>query len=332
MEPVDRRDFIKTVAGTAAMAVTDFKIGLGAESADASSGSGGPVFLATWPHGHPAVDKAAGVFHSGGSLLDAVEKGINVPEDDPKVMSVGYGGLPNEEGVVELDAAIMDGTRHRAGSICNLHMIKNPISVARQVLEKTRHTTMAGEGAYQFALRMGFKPMQLLTPQSLQKWLDWRAKPHHETFWTVSPENHDTIGFVATDGKGHMVSGCSTSGLAWKIPGRVADSPLVGCGVYANDSVGAASATGDGDLMTNYCTSVSIVHMMARGLSPQAACEELLHFMVKSDPANRDSESAVIAMNNQGEIGAASMNAKFHLQYALWRNGESKMADSVVLY
>ncbi len=332
MEPVDRRDFIKTVAGTAAMAAADFKSTLGAEPANAASGSGGPVFLATWPHGKPAVDKAAEVFHSGGSLLDAVEKGINVPEDDPKVMSVGYGGLPNEQGVVELDAAIMDGTRHRAGSICNLHMIKNPISVARLVIEKTRHTTMAGEGAYQFALKMGFKPMQLLTPESLQKWLDWRAKPNHETFWAVSADNHDTIGFVATDGKGHMVSGCSTSGLAWKIPGRVADSPLVGCGVYANDSVGAASATGDGDLMTNYCTSVSIVHMMARGLTPQAACEELLHFMVKTDPANRTSESAVIAMNNQGEIGAASMNAKFHLQYALWRNGESKMADSVVLY
>ena len=329
MEPVDRRNFIKTVAGTAAMAAADFKTVLGAEPAETTSG---PVFLATWPHGKPAVDKAAEVLHSGGSLLDAVEKGINVPEDDPKVTSVGYGGLPNEEGVVELDAAIMDGTRHRAGSVCNLHMIKNPISVARQVIEKTKHTTLAGEGAYQFALKMGFKPMQLLTPGSLQQWLDWRANPNRESFWTVSPDNHDTIGFVATDGKGHIVTGCSTSGLAWKIHGRVADSPLVGCGVYADDSAGGASATGDGDLMTNYCTSVSIVHMMARGLSPQQACEEILHVMVKTIPANRTSESAVIAMNNKGEIGAASMNAKFHLQYALWRSGQSKMYDSVVLY
>ncbi|MGH9454774.1 MAG: N(4)-(beta-N-acetylglucosaminyl)-L-asparaginase [Terriglobia bacterium] len=329
MEPVDRRDFIKTVAGTAAMAAADFKTALGAEPAETTSG---PVFLATWPHGKPAVDRAAEVLHSGGSLLDALEKGINVPEDDPKVTSVGYGGLPNEEGVVELDAAIMDGTRHRAGSVCNLHMIKNPISVARQVIEKTKHTTLAGEGAYQFALKMGFKPMQLLTPGSLQQWLDWRANPNRESFWAVSPDNHDTIGFVATDGKGHVVTGCSTSGLAWKIHGRVADSPLVGCGVYADDNAGGASATGDGDLMTNYCTSVSIVHMMARGMSPQQACEEILHVMVKTIPANRTSESAVIAMNNKGEIGAASMNAKFHLQYALWRNGQSKMYDSVVLY
>jgi N4-(beta-N-acetylglucosaminyl)-L-asparaginase len=328
MEPVDRRDFIKTMAGTAAMAAADLK----AMGADAKSAVGSPVFLATWPHGKPAVDKAAEVFQSHGSLLDAVEKGINVPEDDPKVTSVGYGGLPNAEGVVELDAAIMDGTRHRAGSVCNLHRIKNPISVARQVLDKTRHTTMAGEGAYQFAVKMGFQPMQLLTPESLQKWLDWKANPRRQTFWAVSEGNHDTIGLVATDGKGHMVSGCSTSGLAWKIPGRVADSSLVGCGVYADDHIGAASATGDGDLMTNYCTSVSIVHLMGRGMSPQAACEDLLHSMVRINPQNRTSQSAVIAMNNQGEIGAASMNAKFHLQYALWRDGQSKMFDSVVLY
>jgi N4-(beta-N-acetylglucosaminyl)-L-asparaginase len=310
------------------MAATDLTGALGSEPA----GTNGPVFLATWAHGKPAVDRAAEVFHSGGSLLDAVEKGINIPEDDPNVTSVGYGGLPNEEGVMELDAAIMDGTRHRAGSICNLHMIKNPISVARQVIEKTTHTTIAGEGAYQFALKMGFKPMQLLTPKSLQTWLDWRANPNHKTYWKVSPENHDTIGFVATDGKGHVVSGCSTSGMAWKIHGRVADSSLVGCGVYADDNVGGASATGDGDLMTNYCTSVSIVHMMARGLTPQQACEELLRLMVKTIPANRNSESAVIAMNNKGEIGAASMNAKFHLKYALWKNGQSQMYDSAVLY
>ncbi|HET7842292.1 MAG TPA: isoaspartyl peptidase/L-asparaginase, partial [Terriglobia bacterium] len=199
------------------------------------------------------------------------------------------------------------------------------------VLEKTRHTTLAGDGAFRFALRMGFKPEQLLTPESLKKWQEWKANPNRETFW-LTPENHDTIGFVATDGKGHMVSGCSTSGLAWKIPGRVADSPLVGCGVFADDHAGAASATGDGDLMTNYCTSVSIVHLMARGASPQEAASEVLHNMVKTIPANKDGECAVIAMNNRGEIGAASMNAKFHLQYALWRDGESKMVDSIVLY
>jgi N4-(beta-N-acetylglucosaminyl)-L-asparaginase len=323
MDTVNRRTFMKSVAAAAALSAAPATLGKAAE--------GNPVFLSTWPHGKPANERAAEVFKSGGSLLDAVEKGINVPESDPNVTSVGYGGLPNAEGVVSLDAGIMDGTRHRAGAVCDLHSIKNPISVARLVLEKTRHTTLAGEGAFRFALEMGFKPEQLLTPKGLERWMQWKANPHHETFW-ISSENHDTIGMVATDGRGHVVAGCSTSGLEWKIPGRVADSPLVGCGYFADDNVGGASATGDGDLMSNYCTSVSIVHLMARGASPQDACNDLLRHMVKVLPANKESESAVIAMNNRGEIGAASMNAKFHLNYALWRNGESKMVDSVILY
>jgi len=324
MDGLDRRDFIRSVAGAAALSATDF-------ATTAAASDAGPVFLATWPHGKPAVDRAAEVFHSGGSLLDAVVKGINVTEDDPNITSVGYGGLPNEDGTVELDAAIMDGTRHRAGSVCALHSIKNPISVARLVLEKTRHTTLAGEGAYQFAIKQGFTPMQLLTPLSLQKWLDWRAKPDHETYW-ISAENHDTIGLVATDGKGHVVSGCSTSGAAWKIQGRVGDSPLVGCGVYADDNMGAASATGDGDLMTNYCTSVSIVHNMARGASPQDACADLIKHIAEADPKNREAMVAVIAMDKQGRIGAASMNAGAKFQYAFWQNGESRLVNAAVLY
>ena len=323
MNSVDRRSFIKTVAGAAALAAGDFD----ARAAE----SGAPVFLSTWEHGKQANDRAAEVFKSGASLLDSIEKGINVPENDPNVMSVGYGGLPNEEGMVELDAAIMDGTRHRAGAVASLHNIKNPISVARQVLEKTKHTTMAGEGAFRFALRTGFKPEQLLTPESLKRWLEWKAKPERETFW-LSASNHDTIGMVGTDGRGHVVSGCSTSGLAWKIPGRVGDSPLVGCGVYADDNVGAASATGDGDLMTNYCTSISIVHYMARGMSPQDACAALLQHVADSDPANRAGFVCVIAISNKGEVGAASMNSKFRLKYALWRDGQSQLLASVVMY
>ncbi len=323
MDSFGRREFMRSVAGAAALSAADLGVAAGADA--------GPVFLATWPHGKPAIERAVEIFHSGASLLDAVEKGINVTEDDPKVTSVGYGGLPNEDGVVELDAAIMDGTRHRAGAVCSLHSIKNPISVARQVLEKTRHTTLAGEGAYQFALKMGFKPFQLLTPESLQKWLDWKNKPNHETYW-ADPSNHDTIGLVAVDGNGHVVSGCSTSGAAWKIPGRVGDSPLIGCGVYADDNVGAASATGDGDTMTNYCTSVSIVHNMAGGASPQDACADLLQHMVKTDPHNRSIFACVIAINNRGEIGAASMNAGSKFQYALWRNGQSTLVDAPVVY
>jgi N4-(beta-N-acetylglucosaminyl)-L-asparaginase len=322
MDGLNRRDFIKSMAGTTLLGGADV---LPAEPEQ------GPVFLSTWPHGKPANERAAEVFRGGGSLLDAVEKGINVPEDDPNVNSVGYGGLPNEDGVVELDAAIMCGTCHRAGSVASLHSIKNPISVARKVLERTRHTTLAGEGAYQFALKMGFRPEQLLTPDSLKKWLEWKNDPKREVFWQ-NPQNHDTIGMVGYDGKGRVVSGCSTSGLSWKIPGRVGDSPLVGCGVYGDNNVGAASATGDGDVMTNYCTSISIVHNMARAMSPQDACVALLEHMVKTDAKNRETFACVIAINNRGQVGAASLTKKVKFQYALWRNGESKLVASISLY
>jgi L-asparaginase/N4-(beta-N-acetylglucosaminyl)-L-asparaginase len=316
--------FVKTFAGAAALAATD-------TSGQPASDSG-PVFLSTWAHGKPANERAAEVFHGGGSLLDAVEKGINVPEDDPKVMSVGYGGLPNAEGEVELDAAIMDGARHRAGAVCSLRSIRNPISVARQVLERTIHTTLAGEGALRFALQIGFRTEQLLTPESLRKWQEWKANPKRESYWLKPPGNHDTIGFVATDGKGHVASGCSTSGLAWKIPGRVGDSPLVGCGVYADDNIGAASATGNGDVMTNYCTSVSIVHTMARGASPQDACIELMNHIARTDPKNKEEFICVIAIDPRGRVGAAQMNKSSRFQYALWRGGESRLIEAVATF
>lgn len=324
MEPVDRRDFMKSVAAASAL-------GAAGLPAAAAAGEGSRLtLLTTWEWGLQANQRAAQVFSGGGTLLDAVEKGINVIEDDPEVTTVGYGGLPNADGVVELDAAIMDGTRRRAGSICNLHMIKNPISVARKIIENTSHTTMAGEGAFLFALKMGFEPEQLLTPESLQKWMDWKSDPHHKTYWLK--ENHDTIGMLAADGSGHIVAGCSTSGMAFKIPGRVADSSLVGCGVYADDSTGAASATGDGDLMTNYCTSVSIVREMARGASPQEACEDILRLMARTDSKNRAAQCAVVAMSVKGEMGNASMNPGFRLRYAEYRDGAHQVKDGVVVF
>jgi N4-(beta-N-acetylglucosaminyl)-L-asparaginase len=315
---------MKTVAVAAAMSKAEF--------GEARPEDSGAVFLSTWPHGKPANEKAAEVFSRGGSLLDALEHGINVTENDPAVTSVGYGGLPNEDGIVELDAAMMDGTRHHAGAVASLRNIKNPISVARQVLEKTVHTTLAGEGAFQFALKMGFHSEQLLTPESLKKWMDWKADPKHHDYWKLSADNHDTIGMVATDGKEHLVSGCSTSGAAWKINGRVGDSPLVGCGVFADDHVGAASATGDGDLMTNYCTSVSIVHYMARGMSPQEACEELLKHMAVTDPRNKNADACVIAMNNKGEVGAATMRSGYPFKYSLWKAGQSQVLDAIAVF
>jgi L-asparaginase/N4-(beta-N-acetylglucosaminyl)-L-asparaginase len=321
MEPLDRREFL---VGTSAAAAA-----LAAGTPAPSEAAGGPVFLSTWEWGIEANARAAQVLAGGGSLLDAVEKGINVAEDDPNVDSVGYGGLPNAQGEVELDAGIMDGTTHRAGSVCNLHKIKNPISVARLVMEKTRHTTMAGEGALQFAIAMGFEPMQLLTVHSLETWLKWKNTPNHETFW-IDRNHHDTIGMVGIDGKGHVVAGCSTSGLEWKIPGRVADSPLVGCGYYADDAAGAASATGNGDVMANYCTSMFIVQRMAQGAHPQEACNDVMRFMTRTAPNLHSDMYCVIAINPSGEIGAVSMNSKQSLVYALWRGGRNELHTAPV--
>lgn len=316
MEPVDRRTFLLTTGAATAT--------LAAAPLPATAETRSAVFLSTWEWGIEANARAAQVLGARGSLLDAIEKGINLVEDDPNVDTVGYGGLPNAQGEVELDAGIMDGTAHRAGAVCNLHKIKNPISVARLVMEKTRHTTIAGEGALQFAIAMGFEPMQLLTPHSLQAWLKWKNTPNHETFW-IDRNHHDTIGMVGIDGKGQVVAGCSTSGLAWKIPGRVADSPLVGCGYYADAAAGAASATGDGDVMANYCTSMFIVERMAQGAHPQEACEDLMRRMAKSAPNLHEDMYCVIAMNPRGETGAISMNSKQGLQYALWRDGRGAL-------
>ena len=297
----------------------------------AAEGKAAPTFVATWPHGLPAVAKAGSVLGSGGSLMDAVERGINVPELDPEVTSVGYGGLPNEEGVMELDASIMDGARYRSGAVCGLRNIRTPISVARRVLEDTRHTTLAGEGAFRFALKMGFRAEQLLTANALKQWEAWRTDPNRNTFWPAE-ENHDTIGLVGIDGEGGVVSGCSTSGLAWKIAGRVGDSPLIGCGVYADREAGAASATGNGDLMTNYCTSVRIVDFMRAGRSPQEACFAMLRHMARVEPATRKVRMGVIAVDMNGEVGAAAMNAGMELTYAVWREGRGELKKASVLY
>lgn len=299
--------------------------------------AGGPVFINTWSDSFSCVTTAARIIKGGGSLMDAVEKAVNTIEDNPAIQSVGYGGLPNADGVVELDAAIMDGTSRRAGSVCSLHEIKNPISVARKILEKTHHTTLAGAGALQFAIEMGFERTQLLTPQSLAAWMKWKSDPHRQTYWLSGAQpkgapNHDTVGLLGYDGHGHVVAGCSTSGLAFKIPGRVADSPLVGCGLYADDNAGAAAATGDGDVMTNYCTSFFIVMLMAQGHSAQDACEACLQHMAKSDPHSKDIQAGVIAIDKHGRVGAASMRSSDRFQYGVWRDGSSKLHLAKVLY
>ncbi len=302
-----------------------------------------PFFLSTWRQGKPANEKAAAVLAAGGSLLDAVEQGINKIELDPEVMSVGYGARPNQEGVLQLDAIIMDGPTHRAGAVGALEKIPTPISVARRVMEKTYHTLLTGEGALRFAIEEGFQPQQLLTPKALEAWLQWKADPKRRRFRRGQPEekpivrpdprqqrpgglddDHDTITLVALDPNGNLVAGGSTSGLSWKLPGRTGDVPLVGCGIYVDNAVGGAGATGDGDEMMKFCTSFAIVERMRNGLDPQAACESVLRWMLEVHPENEKIEACVYGVNKRGEFGAASIRPG-DFTYAVWWPGVSEL-------
>ena len=326
-ENLSRRNFFKATAGLGMAAALRW------QDSFAQTPDGSPIFLSTWRQGKPACQKAAEVLRAGGSLLDAIEKGINTAELDPTVMSVGYGALPNAEGELELDAAIMDGPTHNGAAVASLKMIKTPISVARRVMEKTTHTLLAGEGALRFAIAEGFQAEQLLTPAALERWQEWKANPEREQFWRRAADDMaevqallgDTITMVGNDGRGNLAAGGSTSGLAWKIPGRVGDVPLIGCGIYVDNDVGAAGATGNGDEMIKFCTSLSIVERMRAGMSPQQACEDLLRWMVRKNPANRSTSACVYALNKRGEYGAATLGRPF--TYAIWTPQLSELRE-----
>jgi N4-(beta-N-acetylglucosaminyl)-L-asparaginase len=267
------------------------------------------VIVATWEFGREACEVGGRVLAAGGSALDAVEQGAIAVERNPEVRSVGFGGLPNADGVVELDAAIMDGAAHRAGAVLALQGIATPIAVARRVMEKTRHVILAGENARRFAIAEGFPIVDLLTPESRARWEEWRRKgrgvelPHFD--------DHDTVGVIALDRAGNLAAGCTTSGLAWKLPGRVGDSPIVGAGLYVDGAVGAASATGDGDEIVRVALSARTVWEMAAGRDPQAACEAAIEYLLGKLPGRKSGGCAVIALAKDGRVGSAATRAGF---------------------
>jgi len=334
-----RREFLKNsaVAGVGAYAATKLKIpGL-------ISGSGGkmssPVILSTWNFGMKANEVAWNKLKDGGSSLDAVEQGIRVIEDDPSISSVGYGGLPDEDMIVALDASIMDW-RGNAGAVGSIENIGNPISVARKVMERTKHVMLAGEGAYKFAIAQGFKRMDMLTDESRKKWLEWKESMSDKNNWMPEHDmddlgdNHDTLGLLVLDGKGHLSGGVSTSGLAWKIHGRVGDSPIIGAGLYADGKVGAAASTGVGEANIRIVGSHLVVEGMRSGLNPQEACEAAVRRAIevhsKLIKADKSYQLAYIAMNTKGEVGGAAIRKGF--QYAVRNNGVNELRDSKFLY
>jgi isoaspartyl peptidase/L-asparaginase-like protein (Ntn-hydrolase superfamily) len=318
-----RRDFLKDVAGAALAASL---VRGRAKAAPAATSTERPVVIATWDYGLELVQKAQSLLVAGAPLLDALEKGVNVVEDDPKVTSVGYGGIPNEDGVVQLDAAIFDGRTHRAGAVAALERIKNPISVARKVMERTEHVMLVGAGANQFARKLGFVEQDLLTPESKAKWEKLK-----ESFWR---DNHDTVCALGLDAHGDLASAVSTSGLGRKLAGRVGDSPILGAGSYVDNDVGAAAATGVGELTMRTCASFAIVERMRAGQSPQAAVDETLRWVMHKCPElerNPKLQLAFIALDKQGRTGAAVTRAdgKKPFRYALARGSTSPALHDV---
>ena len=278
--------------------------------ADRHSTKERPLIISTWPFGKASNDRALEVFKTSGSALDAVEEGINVAEDDLKNASVGAGGIPNAAGVVQLDACIMDGPTHKAGSVGALEGIAHAVSVARRVMEKTRHVMLVGAGAKAFALQEGFREQELLTAEQKQKWEEWRAKR------SAPGGGHDTIALLALAPDGTIAGGCSTSGLSYKLPGRVGDSPIIGSGLYVDNDIGAAGATGIGENVMRFCGSFMVVELMRAGMHPVEACAAAIRRIMRNNPAGVDLAINFIALNKNGDFGAAGTGQGFEFAAA----------------
>jgi N4-(beta-N-acetylglucosaminyl)-L-asparaginase len=264
-----------------------------------------PIVLSTWNFGLQANVAAWEVLSKKGRSLDAVEAGVKIPEADPTERSVGYGGRPDRDGRVTLDACIMDEFAN-IGSVACLEHIKHPISVARAVMEKTPHVMLVGDGALSFALSQGFVKENLLVPDSEKEWKEWLIKSDYKPEANI--ENHDTIGMIALDEMGNLSGACTTSGMAFKMHGRVGDSPIIGAGLYVDNEVGAATATGQGEEVIRIVGCHLVVELMRQGLSPTDACKEAVERVVKlMERRNKDPkliQVGFLALNKQGLHGA----------------------------
>lgn len=315
---LNRRELIKAPMAGAALAAS----GGTASGAPALIRLSKPCVVSTWDFGVAANQAAWQVLRDGGSALDAVEAGARVPEADLKNHFVGRAGYPDRDGHVTLDASIMTGAGD-CGAVAAIEHIAHPISVARRVMEQTPHVLLVGEGALQFALQQGFPREELLTPESRAAWENWLkthdyhpvAKGEMGAFGAGGRDNHDTIGMLAIDVRGQLAGACTTSGMAWKLRGRVGDSPIIGAGLYVDGEVGAATSTGVGEEVIRNAGSFLVVELMRQGRSPGAACREAVERILKRRPQTQDVEVGFLAINRLGEVGAWAIQKGF--TYAL---------------
>ena len=308
---MNRRTFVKRVGMASPLLALPNALLAGIPENNAAAS---PMVISTWAPNVKANAKAWEVLSSGGLALDAVHQGVMVPEADPEDQSVGLGGLPDRDGRVTLDACIMDHEGN-IGSVMCLENIIHAITVARLVMEKTPHVQIVGDGAYQLALLHGMKKENLLTPKAEAAWKKWLETSKYDPMITVHDleerikQNHDTIGMIAIDRLGNLGGACTTSGMAYKMHGRVGDSPIIGAGLFVDNEVGAATATGIGEEVVRICGSHTVVEAMRHGKSPQRACELAVErvYRLRGKEKSRNIQIGFIAVNTSGETGCYSM-------------------------
>ena len=284
-----------------------------------------PLVISTWIHGMEANAGAWSVLENGGAALDAVQKGVAVTESDMNNRSVGLAGRPDRDGHVTLDACIMDHDS-RCGSVAFLEDIQHPIDVARAIMDETPHVMLVGEGAQKWALENGFSKVdfEVPIPEVQKDYENWLIKSEYKT--GVNVENHDTIGMLALDASGRMAGACTTSGMAYKIRGRVGDSPIIGAGLFIDGEVGGATATGVGEAMIRTAGASAVVESMRRGASPEEACYDIVQRILKKHPGVEGMQVGFLAMNMQGEYGGYSVYNGFN--YAMRSKDRNEMVDA----
>ena len=318
----ERRRFLQSGLMSAAALALPAGVAAGtriaADTGKSPVAAGRPRIVSTWDFGVGANQAAWRKLQAGGSALDAVEAGARWAEADLCNASVGHCGNPDRDGVLALDASIMDGDG-RCGAVAAIEDIAHPVSVARTVMEKTPHVLLVGDGAQQFAVQQGFEKTRLITPEAEQRWREWLENadytPRANSELDKLPgnrQNHDTLGILALGTDGRLAGACTTSGMAWKIHGRVGDSPLIGAGLYVDNEVGAATATGVGEEMIRNAASFLVVELMRQGRSPLEACQEAIARVVRKRPvSSKGWQVAFLAMNKDGEAGGFGLYKGF---------------------
>lgn len=347
--PLNRRDFLASTAGLAAVGVAGGgmpTVAAGQSEDVVWKPSGKPVVIAS-ANGLGACARAMELLRGGGDPVDAAVAGVNLVEDDPEDHSVGYGGLPNEDGIVECDACVMHGPRHKGGAVAALRNIRNPSSVAKIVMQRTDHVLLVGEGALRFARAHGFKEQEMLTDEARRIWLKWKETHSDKDDW-LHPEadveaarrlgedgvefTHGTISCLALTAAGDLGGCTTTSGLSYKIPGRVGDSPILGAGLYVDNAVGACGSTGRGEANLLNCSSFLVVELMRRGATPDEACRQVLQRVAaRTEPRLMEKQGypafqlKLYAVRKDGRIGGACMRGGAEM--AVNDGGESRLVQ-----